>query len=263
MADYRHRKNILVGQNVVIEEGVILGNNIKIYNDVIIRRGSMIGDNCILGCPEDGGCQGDGVVDTFEPAFMENDFILGYPLQSREIPKNRVTEIGEAVKVRNGTIIYTGTRIGNNSAIGHCVVIRKNNWLGQNFYIGAYSLINENSTIGDYVGIQAGSLIAAESHIGDYTFIGPWFISVDKAFSPPHLEPGPFPRGLTTDQYVRIAAGVTVGPGIHFGEGCIVAANSLVTENVPPFTLVMGAPARVIREVPHEEIFLHPSFTKG
>lgn len=48
--------------------------------------------------------------------------------------------------------------------------------------------------------------------------------------------------------HVWIGAGVTVLPGVHIGEGAVVAAGAVVTRDVPPACLVAGVPARVIRE---------------
>jgi acetyltransferase-like isoleucine patch superfamily enzyme len=57
---------------------------------------------------------------------------------------------------------------------------------------------------------------------------------------------------------IRIERNVWIGfdscvlPGVTVGEGSIVGARSVVTQNVPPFTIVAGNPARVIREVPQK-----------
>jgi acetyltransferase-like isoleucine patch superfamily enzyme len=48
-------------------------------------------------------------------------------------------------------------------------------------------------------------------------------------------------------KYARIAANVTITPGVTIGEGAVVAANSLVNEDVAPYTLVGGTPAKVIK----------------
>lgn len=48
-------------------------------------------------------------------------------------------------------------------------------------------------------------------------------------------------------KYARVAAGVTITPGVTIGEGAVVAANSLVNEDVAPYTLVGGTPAKVIK----------------
>lgn len=47
---------------------------------------------------------------------------------------------------------------------------------------------------------------------------------------------------------VWIADKVTICPGVHIGKGSIVGANSVVTHDVPPYTLVAGSPARIIKQ---------------
>ncbi len=50
-------------------------------------------------------------------------------------------------------------------------------------------------------------------------------------------------------KYARVAASVVITPGVTIGEGSVVAANSLVNEDVPPYTLVGGIPAKVIKKL--------------
>ncbi len=51
---------------------------------------------------------------------------------------------------------------------------------------------------------------------------------------------------------VWLGMNVTVLKGVTIGEGSVVAAGSIVTKNVPPWTLVAGNPARIIRELPRQ-----------
>jgi acetyltransferase-like isoleucine patch superfamily enzyme len=51
---------------------------------------------------------------------------------------------------------------------------------------------------------------------------------------------------------VWLGMNVTVLKGVTIGEGSVVAAGSIVTKDVPPWTLVAGNPARVIKELPQE-----------
>jgi acetyltransferase-like isoleucine patch superfamily enzyme len=54
---------------------------------------------------------------------------------------------------------------------------------------------------------------------------------------------------ITIDTNVWIGAAATVLPGVHIGEGAVVAAGAVVTHDVPPATLVAGVPATVIRSL--------------
>ena len=43
-------------------------------------------------------------------------------------------------------------------------------------------------------------------------------------------------------------------PGITIGKGAIIGAGSMVTKDVPPYKVVMGVPARVVKDAPKEEV---------
>ncbi len=55
-------------------------------------------------------------------------------------------------------------------------------------------------------------------------------------------------RGVVIQDYAKVYTGATILPGVTIGEQAIVASHSLVTQDVPPNTLVAGMPAKVIRE---------------
>lgn len=53
--------------------------------------------------------------------------------------------------------------------------------------------------------------------------------------------------------YVWIGANAIILKGVTIGEGAIVGAGSVVTKDIPPYTIVAGNPARIIREIPKNE----------
>ena len=223
-------KNMELGSNIVIENDVVLGNNISLKDNVVIRKGAIIGDNVIIGY---------------------RDIKPGQDAPAKPI----VTEIGENVRIRSGSVIYWGTRVGGNSMVGHNAVIRENTIIGHDTYIGSLTAIEGDTKIGDYVGIHTQCHITKFCDIGDYTFIAPIFVGAnDQAMSHMRSSHGQNLIGFTTEKYVRIAVGVTVLPGVHFGEGCIVAAGSVVTKDVPPYKVVLGVPAKVVKDAPKEEV---------
>jgi len=61
-------------------------------------------------------------------------------------------------------------------------------------------------------------------------------------------------RGATIRRGARIGGGALLLPRVEIGEEAFVAAGSIVTRDVPARTLVMGSPARVVRDVPDEEL---------
>ena len=53
---------------------------------------------------------------------------------------------------------------------------------------------------------------------------------------------------ITIDDYAWICTGVTICPNVHIGEGAVIAAGSVVTKNIEPYTVVAGVPAKKIGE---------------
>lgn len=226
----RMGRNVELGSNVTIEDEVALGNNISIGNTVVIRNGAMIEDNVIIG-------------------YRDTRPRLDVPVEPV------VTEIGEHTRIRSGTVIYAGTKIGSNSMVGHNSVIRESTVIGHDTYVGSLTAIEGDTRIGNHVGIHTQCHITKFCDIGDYTFIAPLFVGAnDQAMSHRRRTHGMHLIGFTTEKYVRIAVGVTVLPGVRFGEGCIVAAGSVVTKDVPPYKVVMGVPARVVKDAPRDEV---------
>lgn len=61
------------------------------------------------------------------------------------------------------------------------------------------------------------------------------------------------PAPIVIGDKVWIGANATVLPGVTIGKGAIVAAGAVVHRDVPPFTVVGGVPARILRELSQEE----------
>lgn len=218
MGKYNYTGVEFKGNNVAIEDDVIIGKNVVIYDNVIIKRNSIIGDNVILGYKED-----------------KND---------------EITFIDSNVNIRSGTIIYYGCMIGKNSSIGHNTILRDKTIIGEGTNIGGLVMCEGDTKIGDNVLINAQCHITRFCNIGDYTFFAPNVISTnDKEISYKRANHGKNLKGFTTEKYVRIAGGVKLMPGVILGEGCVVGLGSLVTKDVEPYTLVAGVPARVAQKL--------------
>ena len=145
--------------------------------------------------------------------------------------------LGKNVKIFSFVNLY-GCEIGDNTKIGAFVEIQKNAVIGQNCKISSHSFICEGA------------------HIEDDVFIGHNVTFINDLY----------PRATTLDgklqteenwkvisTYVKkgasIGSSVTVLAGVTIGENAIVGAGAVVTKNVPPFTIVAGNPARVLRKV--------------
>ena len=145
---------------------------------------------------------------------------------------NNVT-IGENTKIWHFSHIQSGAIIGN-----HCTI-------GQNVNIG------NNVRIGSNVKIQNNVSVYEGVEIEDYVFCGPSMVFTN--IKVPRSE---FPHKGT--QYYQktivkrsasIGANATIICGVTIGEYSMIGSGAVVTKNVPPFSLVIGNPARVIGKV--------------
>lgn len=106
--------------------------------------------------------------------------------------------------------------------------------------------------IGQHVFINSGSSVCAYGSItiGDRTLIGPDVMIIDTSFHEVYARHRvPAPRPIVVEADVWIGAKVSILPGVCIGRGAIVAANSLVNEDVAPFTIVRGVPAICIGQL--------------
>jgi acetyltransferase-like isoleucine patch superfamily enzyme len=180
------------------------------------------------------------------------------------IPENVVVDDSAYVETTFSFYLYrsmepVGVRIGRGAST----------YLGTMFDAGPRARIR----LGDYALVHGARIICDEEIvIGDYALISWNVVLMDTyrvplersrrrrelermAFrSPRCLDAQEPPRPVRIDRNVWIGFDVCVLPGVTIGEGAIVGARSVVSEDVPPYTVVAGNPARVIRSLAAEEI---------
>jgi acetyltransferase-like isoleucine patch superfamily enzyme len=114
--------------------------------------------------------------------------------------------------------------------------------------------------IGSGTFLNLGVMVAALElvEIGDHCMFanGCFITDADHRVDDPHLPitwQGFTSRGPTRiGDNVWCGANVVITSGVSVGERCVVGANSVVTRDLPPFSVAAGAPARVIRELPRD-----------
>lgn len=157
-------------------------------------------------------------------------------------PKN--INIGKGVIVRNHQHVYIGEgcSIGQYAAI--CPLHKhmgkdypSNIEIGNNVSIGAYDRIASAYS----VKIEDDVLFAAFVHITDHSH---GYEDINLPISKQDIvHKGPIVIGRGS----WLGFGCHVLSGVSIGEHCVVAANSVVTKSVPPFSVVAGVPARIIK----------------
>ena len=152
------------------------------------------------------------------------------------------------------TFIHETASVSNKAHIEGEVKIWVNVQIRENSFVGAKTILSKDVYIdcGVKVGrrckVQNGVSIYKGVTIGDDVFIGP-----HAAFSNDKV-----PRAFVEDwkisetiveQGASIGANATIVCGVRIGEYAMVAAGSVVTKDVAPFTLVMGNPARLYAKI--------------
>jgi len=177
---------------------------------------------------------------------IDNTAILGYPC-NRKIG-NKTLTLGNNATVRTGSTIYVGNRIGKNFETGHNVVIREQNKIGNDFSIWNNSTVDYGCKIGNNVKIHCNCYIAQFTELEDDVFLAPGVTFANdihpgcpnsrKCMKGPHIEKG-----------VQIGVNVTVLPYVRIGKHSLIGGGSVVTSDIPPYSVAYGSPARVHKNI--------------
>ena len=164
------------------------------------------------------------------------------------------TEIGDGTVVSTGAIVFAGSKIGERVILGDQSCIRERVTIGDDVVVGRGSLIENDTTIGAMTKIQADAYITAYSTLEDNVFIAPRVVTTNDNFMGRTEQRHELIAGPTIRRGARIGGGAVLCPGIEIGEEAFVGAGAVVTKDVPARMLVVGNPARVLREVSPDEL---------
>jgi acetyltransferase-like isoleucine patch superfamily enzyme len=132
--------------------------------------------------------------------------------------------------------------------------VRERVIVGDDVVLGRGSLIENDTTVGAMTKIQAMAYITAHSTLEEHVFIAPCVVTTNDNFMGRTERRHALTRGATIRRGARVGGGAVLCPGVEIGEEAFVGAGAVVTKSVPPRALVVGNPARVLREVPGEEL---------
>ncbi|MFZ1800234.1 MAG: DapH/DapD/GlmU-related protein [Chitinophagaceae bacterium] len=214
-----NNRNVYISPKAAIGMNVRIGDNTSVYDNVTIGNNSIIANDCVIGEPLSNYYN--------DPAYV-----------------NPKTYIGENALVRSHTIIYAGNNIGDNFSTGHRVTIRENCIIGKNFSAGTLTDIQGYIKAGDYCRLHSNVHIGQNSLIGNFVFIYPYVVFTNDPHPPSNICTGP-----SVDDYAQVAVFSVLLPGIKVGKHALIGAGSVVSKDVNDFQLVMGNPAKVIKDV--------------
>jgi acetyltransferase-like isoleucine patch superfamily enzyme len=164
------------------------------------------------------------------------------------------TRIGDGTTVSTGAIVFAGTTIGARVILGDQSCVRERVTIGDDVVVGRGSLVENDTTIGALTKIQADAYITAYSTLEDNVFIAPCVVTTNDNYMGRTEKRFAELKGPTIRRGARIGGGAILCPGVEIGEEAFVGAGAVVTKNVPARKLVVGNPARVLRDVPNAEL---------
>ncbi len=228
--------DVRVAPGAVVHEGVQIAAGSQIGSGAVLYPGTRVGERCVI---EAGAILGkrprlrDG---SSAPTLEDDDLVLG-----------------AEVTVCCNAVLYAGARIGSGTIVGDQVQVREGVTVGADTIVGCGSSIEFGAAIGARVRIQTRAYITANSVVEDDVFVGPGVVTTNDSTMGRHAR-GEALRGPVFRRACRVGGGAVFVPGIVVGEEAFVAAGALVTRDVDARAVVMGVPARAVRQVGEEDL---------
>ena len=221
---------------LIIDDSVVLPHDIEIGGNVVIHAGVELGAG----------------VRIQDAAVIGKALVLSRTSQAELRPPNP-TVIGDEVTIAAQAVVVAGASIGTGAFIGDQSHVRERAVIGANSAVGRGSAIDNDVSLGERVRIQTGCYLTAFSVVEDDVFIGPGVFTYNDNAMGRHRK-GEQLAGAVLRRACRVGGGARILPGVEVGEEAFVATGSVVTRNVPPRTLVMGVPAKRVRDIADEEL---------
>jgi UDP-2-acetamido-3-amino-2,3-dideoxy-glucuronate N-acetyltransferase len=228
----------VIGHFTVIEENVQIGRECRIGHNVVIHAGSILGDNVRVD---------DCTVIGKQPMRSKRSIFK----DEKALPPARIANdcmFGAQV------VIYAGAEIANNVLVADGAAVRENVTIGEYTIIGRNATVENFCKVGKKCKLETNCYITAYSEVGDYCFIAPGVHTTNDNFLGRTEERFKHFKGVTIKKGGRIGGNAVILPGKVIGEDALVAAGAVVTKDVPPRSIVVGSPARYLRDVPKEQL---------
>jgi acetyltransferase-like isoleucine patch superfamily enzyme len=163
-------------------------------------------------------------------------------------------ELGAGTIVSTGAIVFAGTTVGERVIVGDQACVRERCTIGDDVVVGRGVLVENDTRVGARTKIQADAYVTAYSLLEDDVFIAPCVVTANDNFMGRTERRHALRRGPTIRRGARIGAAAVLLPGIEVGEEAFVGAGAVVLKDVAARAVVVGNPARQIREVPEDEL---------
>lgn len=231
-------KQVQIGFNTVILDNVIIGDHCLIGHNVVIHSGSIIGDRVRID---------DNVIIGKQP--------LSSPRSIFKLADNLTpARVGSYCQIGANVVIYAQCEIGEHNLIADLATIRENVKIGSLNIIGRNVSIENYVQIGDRNKFETNAYITAYSVVEDYCFVAPCVATSNDNYMARDKERFQHFKGITMKSGSRIGVNATILPGKVIESDGTVAAGAVVTRDVPSAKIVVGSPAKALRDVPENQL---------
>jgi len=226
--------------------GAFVSPDARLAGDVVLEPGAVV----------------HGGVELAEGCLVEAGAVLGKRPRLRAGSSSAAAapaggpgplRVGPGATICCGAVVYAGASLGAGVIIGDQAQVRERAVVGERTVVGRGSTVDFGTRVGARVSIQTLVYLTAEGLVEDDVFIGPGVTTTNDDTMGRHPR-GERLRGPVLRRACRVGGGAVLTPGVEIGEEAFVAAGALVTRDVPPRAVVMGVPARVVREVPDGDL---------
>jgi acetyltransferase-like isoleucine patch superfamily enzyme len=209
----------------------------EVADTAIVYPGTVLGDGCkIL----------DYAVVGKQPTLS--------PRSTTKREELQPLELGPGTIVSTGAIVFAGSRVGARVIVGDQACLRERCEVGDDVVIGRGSLVENDTTVGARTKIQAMAYVTAYSTLEDDVFIAPCVQMSNDNFMGRTERRHELRRGPTIRRGARVGVGAVLCPAVEIGEEAFIGAGAVVVQDVAPRVVVVGNPARVLREVSPDEL---------
>jgi len=225
--------SVWVSPNAKIDSNVLFGRNVVIYGNTTIGENTIIEENVTIGHPSPS--EVNNLLSNSNYSKWNEDLYKAYESITKE-----KTYIGKNSIIRSNTIIYSGNEIDDFFDCGHNVIIREDCKIAKRCYIFTHTQIKREAIIEQ--GCRIAGLVGDRTKIGAYSSMMGQTVHKYNDGVGGKIEKAPI-----------IGIGVVVGfqsvivGRVSISDFSIVAANSVVLDDVDTFVVVAGIPAKYKR----------------
>jgi acetyltransferase-like isoleucine patch superfamily enzyme len=178
-------------------------------------------------------------------ARIDAGVTIGYP-PARPVAHGLI--LGPDARLRAGTVLYLGSRIGARLETGHHVVIREGCAIGDDVSVWSNTVVDYGCRIGDRVKIHSNCYVAQYTEIEQDAFLAPG-VSIANDLYPGQEDSARVMSGPWIGAGAQVGVNVTILPYVRLGPGCLIGAGSVVVRDIPAGAVAYGNPAVVHGDV--------------